>query len=122
MLNVNLFSAEQRNVRCMNRRKRGEGGMKRFYCKGKKGYCDRGNDDTIDCKDCEFANGTGGEIVDAPDTVYEKIKCMSIEELADWLYANCEWLSAEYGACSGSNDYLHLLEFLNSADELQGGD
>ena len=51
------------------------------------------------------------------ETVYEKIKKMSIEELADWLYANCEWLSAEYGACSGANDYLHLLEFLNSADE-----
>ena len=51
------------------------------------------------------------------ETVFEKIKKMSIEELADWLYANCEWLSAEYGACSGANDYLHLLEFLNSEDE-----
>lgn len=51
------------------------------------------------------------------ETVFEKIKRMSIEELADWLYANCEWLSAEYGACSGANDYLHLLEFLNSDGE-----
>ena len=51
------------------------------------------------------------------ETVFEKIKKMSIEELADWLYANCEWLSAEYGACSGANDYLHLIEFLNSADD-----
>ena len=91
--------------------------MKRFYCNGKKGYCNRGNDNIIDCKDCEFANGTGGNVVDVPDTVYEKIKAMSIEELADWLYANCEWLSAEYGACSGANDSLHLIEFLNSAEE-----
>ena len=52
------------------------------------------------------------------ETVYEKIKKMSIEELADWLYANCEWLSAEYGACSGANDYLNLLEFLNSNGEV----
>jgi hypothetical protein len=52
------------------------------------------------------------------DTVYEKIQNMNIEELADWLYANCEWLSAEYGACSGANDYLYLLEFLNSDGEV----
>lgn len=91
--------------------------MKRFYCNGKKGYCDRGNDNNINCKDCEFVNDTGGDVIDVPDTVYEKIKAMNIEELADWLYANCEWISAEYGACSGANDYLHLLEFLNSADE-----
>ena len=79
--------------------------MKRYYCNGKKGYCDR------------FTNGTGGEVVDCPDTVYEQIKNMSIEELADWLYANCEWLSAEYGACSGANDYVNLLEYLNSDGE-----
>ena len=43
--------------------------MKRFYCNGKKGYCNRGNDNNIDCKDCEFANGTGGNVVDVPDKV-----------------------------------------------------
>ena len=51
------------------------------------------------------------------ETVYEKIKKMSIEELADWLYANCEWISVEYGACSGRNDFLNLLEFLNSDEK-----
>lgn len=40
--------------------------MKRFYCNGKKGYCDRGNEANINCKDCEFANGTGGNVVDVP--------------------------------------------------------
>ncbi|MBR2302029.1 MAG: hypothetical protein IKA41_08795 [Bacteroidaceae bacterium] len=49
--------------------------------------------------------------------VYEQIKDMSIEELAEWLYANCEWLSAEYGACSGANDSSRLLEFLKSDGE-----
>lgn len=93
------------------------GRTKRFYCNGKKGYCDRGNDYNINCTGCEFVNDTGGDVVDVPDTVYEKIKAMSIEELADWLYTNCEWLSAEHGACSGANDYLNLLEFLNSTDE-----
>lgn len=47
-------------------------------------------------------------------TVYEQIKQMSIEELADWLYAKCEFLSAEFGACSGANDCLQLVEYLNS--------
>ena len=52
------------------------------------------------------------------ETVYEKIQNMNIEELAEWLYANCEYLSAEYGACSGANDYLNLLDFLSSDGEV----
>ena len=51
------------------------------------------------------------------DTVYKKIKNMTIEELAEWLYANCEYLSAEYGACSGAKDSKYLLNFLNSEDD-----
>ena len=51
-------------------------------------------------------------------TNYERIRNMSVEEMADWLYVNCEWLSAEYGACSGANDYMYLLEFLNSDGEV----
>lgn len=66
--------------------------MKRYYCNGKKGYCDRGNDKNISCQDCEFANGTGGEIVDVPQTNYECIKNMSVEELASILstHEDCE--------------------------------
>jgi hypothetical protein len=59
--------------------------MKRFLCNGKKGYCDRGNDNKIDCSACEFASGTGGEVVDCPDTVFEKIKAMSIDEMVDFI-------------------------------------
>jgi len=71
----------------------------------------------LDCggKACRKASKEAG--FDFKPTVYEKLQDMSIEELADWLYANCEWLSTEYGDCSGANDCLHLLEFLNSADE-----
>lgn len=50
-------------------------------------------------------------------SLYEQIQDMSIRELAEWLYANCEWLSAEYGACSGANDSSRLLEFLKSDGE-----
>lgn len=57
--------------------------MKRYFCNGKKGYCDRGNDNKIDCTACEFADGRGGKIVDCPDTNYERIKAMSIDEMAE---------------------------------------
>ena len=73
--------------------------MKRFYCNGKKGYCDRGNDCNIDCKDCEFANGTGGDVVDVSDTVYEKIKAMSIEE-----YDYCPYCGAKMDGAKNEVD------------------
>lgn len=44
--------------------------------------------------------------------IYEAIKNMSKEELAEWLYANCEYISAEYGACSGNDDNSGILELL----------
>ncbi len=37
-------------------------------------------------------------------SIYEAIKEMSKDELAEWLYANCEYISAEYGDCSGTPD------------------
>lgn len=51
-------------------------------------------------------------------TLFEQIKDMSIEEMAEWLYANCEWISAEYGACSGANDHKRVLLFLESDGEV----
>ena len=47
-------------------------------------------------------------------TIYEAIKNMSKEELAEWLYANCEYISAEYGACSGEDDSSGILQLLDS--------
>jgi hypothetical protein len=39
---------------------------------------------------------------------------MTKEELAEWLYANCEYISAEYGACSGEYDSSGVLRLLES--------
>jgi hypothetical protein len=46
-------------------------------------------------------------------SIYEAVKNMTKEELAEWLYANCEYISAEYGACSGSNDSSDILRLLD---------
>lgn len=64
--------------------------MKRYYCNGKKGYCDRGNDNNINCQDCEFANGTGGKIVDVLNTNYDRIKNMSVMKMAE-MFAPFVW-------------------------------
>lgn len=52
-------------------------------------------------------------------TIYEAIKEMSKEELAEWLYANMEYIITEYGDCSGSDDASEILELL---DKDIGGD
>jgi hypothetical protein len=52
----------------------------------------------------------------ATETIWESIQQMTKEELAEWLYANCEWISAEYGACSGANDSSDVLRLLDSAE------
>ncbi len=47
-------------------------------------------------------------------TIYEAIKNMSKRELAEWLYANIEYISAEYGACSGEDASSGILRLLDS--------
>jgi hypothetical protein len=47
-------------------------------------------------------------------TIYEAIQNMSKEELAEWLFANIEYISAEYGACSGNDDESGILELLDT--------
>lgn len=51
------------------------------------------------------------------ETIWESIQQMTKEELAEWLYANCEWISAEYGACSGANDSSDVLDLLDSTED-----
>lgn len=63
--------------------------MGKYYCNGKKGYCDRfvgniQNAENIDCKDCEYADGSGGEYKDTV-TNYDHIKSMSVEEMAEFI-------------------------------------
>lgn len=65
---------------------------------------------------CVAKNYTQKEVVKKM-TEYEKIMEMSAEELAEWLYANCEYLSSEYGACSGASDSSYMFDFLNSDSE-----
>lgn len=51
------------------------------------------------------------------ETVWEKLRQMTKEEFASWLYANAEYISAEFGACSGANDSSNVLDFLDSAED-----
>lgn len=48
--------------------------------------------------------------------IYEQIKNMSIEELADFLYYNAEYISAEFGQCSGAENSNRIKRFLESED------
>ena len=60
------------------------------------------------------------EEFDVTPTLFEQLQDMSAEELAEWLYANCEWLSAEYGACSGADDCSQILKLLESVGDADG--
>lgn len=70
---------------------------------------------TYGSKACHTAAAEAG--FDVKPNLFEQLQNMSIEELAEWLYANCEWLSAEFGACSGANDYSQMLNLLGSDGE-----
>lgn len=52
-----------------------------------------------------------------PETLWDKIAKMSKEEFAKWLFANCEYISVEYGSCSGASDSSGILRLLDSAAE-----
>ena len=54
---------------------------------------------------------------DVTPTLFETLNDMDVEEFAEWLYANCEWLSTEYGACSGAKDSSQMLKLLNSVED-----
>ena len=59
--------------------------MKRFFCNGKNGFCDREiKNGYVWCKGCQFENGTGGELVEIT-TNFDRIMAMSLEELAKLL-------------------------------------
>ena len=68
--------------------------MKKFFCFGKKDFCEN----TDLCIECQHFAGAGGEYRDAPMTNADRIRAMSDEELARWLY-NFFW---------GGKKYIHL--------------
>lgn len=86
--------------------------MKRFYCNGKKGYCDRGNDANVECFNCEFGNGEGGKEVEVLDTNYDRIRNMSVEELAGFLEnTNTQTaikIGGEYGYIVRDKKYIKM--------------
>jgi hypothetical protein len=46
-------------------------------------------------------------------SIYEAIKNMSKEDLASFLYANADYLSAEYGQASGENNHYRMMDLLD---------
>lgn len=87
--------------------------MKKCFCFGKKDFCE----DSAQCSHCDYFDGKGCEDRDVNETIFDKLKAMSIEEMAEWLFNNCEYLSAEYGDCSGAEDSHRMLDFLKSVEE-----
>jgi hypothetical protein len=90
--------------------------MGRYYCNGKKGYCDRfygnvQNAENIDCKDCEYADGTGGEYKDIV-TNYDRIKSMSVEEMSALItklaFFPCELCEREHNASCTHEDCFKI--------------
>ena len=55
--------------------------MQRFYCNGKKGYCERGNDGKALCNGCEHFNEGGGIIVDDDSGLFKNIKSDVVKEI-----------------------------------------
>jgi hypothetical protein len=82
--------------------------MKKFYCNGKKGYCDICYDKENNCVDCEFFTAEGGKETEVFNTNYERIRNMSVEELAGFMN---EWAQdsppfcCDISAANGLCDY-----------------
>ena len=84
--------------------------MKEFYCKGKKGFCDKRV-----CENCEHFNNEGGEYRELPQTEYDRIHAMNQEELGKFLcslmnsdncYNNCPARDYCYHGHNGMEEYL----------------
>lgn len=64
--------------------------MTKFYCNGKKGYCDTFDGKiTANCFGCTHHDETGGKLIESLSR-YEQVKDMSIEELAEFIN-KCGW-------------------------------
>lgn len=59
--------------------------MNKFYCNGKKGFCDSFDGDlTANCYGCIHHDGTGGKIVES-FTQFDRVKAMNVIELARFI-------------------------------------
>ena len=50
-------------------------------------------------------------------SIYDAIKNMSKEDLAAFLYANADYLSAEYGQASGEHNHYRMMDLLDQPIE-----
>lgn len=55
--------------------------MKKFFCYGKKDFCDKDGH----CNVCDFVDNSGGEYREVPETIADRIRAMSDEELLGYL-------------------------------------
>ena len=95
--------------------------MKKYYCNGKKGFCDRYNGEAEpNCMGCIHGDGTGGEVIENI-TNYDRIRNMSVEELAkfipDWSYTKACKCNEIYVDCN-NECWKCVKEWLES--EVQG--
>ena len=77
--------------------------MQKFYCNGKKGYCERRDEGKIFslCDGCEYFNDKGGyEVAEAEKvTQLDRLKSMSADQFADFLeeVKNCCYNFGRFG-------------------------
>ena len=62
--------------------------MKIFYCNGKKDFCEENEKCSESCK---YYDGTGGEYEEDKISNYDRIKSMSVEEMAEMLVEEKEY-------------------------------
>ncbi|MBR2888405.1 MAG: hypothetical protein IKB95_09280 [Bacteroidales bacterium] len=67
---------------------------------------------TYGSKACHAAAKEVGFVV--KPSLFERLQGMSIEDFAEWLFYNCEFISAEFGSCSGADDSSYILGYLES--------
>lgn len=63
--------------------------MKKLYCNGKKDFCpyfDGTKLPTCHILNCAFIDNSGTEVVEIPNTNYDRIRNMSIDEMAALFY------------------------------------
>ena len=79
--------------------------MYKFYCNGKKGFCDTFNGNTTaNCFDCIHHDYTGGGVVEF-NTQFDRIKNMDINELAEFIKSMVDENEVHDVACYGCIHY-----------------
>jgi hypothetical protein len=91
--------------------------MKKYYCFGKKDFCDR--DSAKDCGDCEHFDGSGGEEREDEDIqIFTEEKMSKEKQIDEMVKAVCE----NYGSCSkcsiSNGDYDKTCSFYEDCQAL----